>query len=331
MRFCLETWGTNYNKIKETCILAEKLGYYGFYYGEALAHIDLDCWTVISSLIALTNKIKLGPVITYLYPQYRSIALLAKQAATFQDISNGRLEFRTGAGATPQYALQWWHPYGIDYPKEFVRVSILKEGVEVLKALWNQHQEDNDASPSSCSFIRYDGKFFTINGASPFKSDTGARFTIAKIPITISAKKRLMLGLAAKFADIWEASYLSPQEFKVLNFQFERINQEVDNEVNNNNFRNDRNRTGTSKSIELDVIIADSDTELEYKKKLFSMERGPGSYSQILKHGLIGTPEKVATRVKEYTDIGINQFLLAFHDPFDLGALELFADAVKGI
>jgi alkanesulfonate monooxygenase SsuD/methylene tetrahydromethanopterin reductase-like flavin-dependent oxidoreductase (luciferase family) len=92
-----------------------------------LANIDLDCWTVISSLIPLTNKIKLGPVITYLYPQYRSIALLAKQAATFQEISNGRLEFRTGAGATPQYASQWWHPYGIDYPKEFVRVSILKE------------------------------------------------------------------------------------------------------------------------------------------------------------------------------------------------------------
>lgn len=185
MRFCLETWGTNYNKIKETCILAEKLGYYGFYYGEALAHIDLDCWTVISSLIPLTNKIKLGPVITYLYPQYRSIALLAKQAATFQEISNGRLEFRTGAGATPQYALQWWHPYGIDYPKEFVRVSILKEGVEVLKALWNQHQEDNDASPSTYSSIRYDGKFFSINGASPFKSDTGARFTKTKIPVRL--------------------------------------------------------------------------------------------------------------------------------------------------
>jgi Luciferase-like monooxygenase len=83
MRFCLEVWGTDYNKIKETCILAEKLGYYGFYYGEALAHIDLDCWTVISSLIALTNKIKLGPVITYLYPQYRSIALLAKQAERY--------------------------------------------------------------------------------------------------------------------------------------------------------------------------------------------------------------------------------------------------------
>ena len=331
MRFCLEVWGTDYNKIKETCILAEKLGYYGFYYGEALPHIDLDCWTVISSLIAFTRKIKLGPVITYLYPQYRSIALLAKQAVTFQEISNGRLEFRTGAGAIPQYAVQWWHPYGIDYPKEFVRVSMLREGVEVLKALWNQYEEDENASFPTYPSICYDGKFYRINGASPLKLNTGTKFTKTKIPITISAKKSLMLRLAAKFADVWEASYLSPQEFEILNFEFERINQEIANGVNKTDMHSDRIRAGISKSIELDVIIADSDSEFEYKKKLFIMERGPSSYSQILKHGLIGTPEKVATRVKEYAEIGINQFLLAFQDPFDLGALKLFADTVKGI
>lgn len=140
-----------------------------------------------------------------------------------------------------------------------------------------------------------------------------------------------MLRLAAKFADIWEASYLSPEEFEKLNFEFERISEEMGNAANKTDMHIDRIRAGTSKSIELDVIIADSDSELEYKKKLFITERGPDSYSQVLKHGLIGTPEKVATRVKEYANTGINQFLLAYQDPFDLGALELFADAVKGI
>ncbi len=99
--FCLEIWGTDYNKIKDTCKLAEDLGYYGFFYGESLTNLDLDCWTVLSSLASLTTKIKLGPVITYFLPEYRSIALIAKQAITFQEISGGRLEFRTGAGATP--------------------------------------------------------------------------------------------------------------------------------------------------------------------------------------------------------------------------------------
>jgi alkanesulfonate monooxygenase SsuD/methylene tetrahydromethanopterin reductase-like flavin-dependent oxidoreductase (luciferase family) len=125
--FCLEIWGTDYNKIKETCLLAEKLGYHGFYYGESLTDIDLDCWTIVSNLSAMTHKIKLGPVITYILPQYRNISLLAKQALTVQEISNGRLEFRTGVGTTPQWASNWWHPYVIDYPNNAKRVYYLRK------------------------------------------------------------------------------------------------------------------------------------------------------------------------------------------------------------
>ena len=137
-RFCLEIWGTEYNKIKEICLLAEKLGYYGFYYGESLSDIDLDCWTIISNLSAITQRIKLGPVVTYMFPQYRNISLLAKQALTMQDISKGRLEFRTGAGATLQWASQWWHPYGINYPNNGERVSLLEEGIQLLLMLWTK-------------------------------------------------------------------------------------------------------------------------------------------------------------------------------------------------
>jgi hypothetical protein len=43
----------------------------------------------------------------------------------------------------------------------------------------------------------------------------------------------------------------------------------------------------------------------------------------------VGIPEMIAERVKEYIDAGIGQFFLAFQDPFDSKALELFMDAVK--
>jgi len=49
-----------------------------------------------------------------------------------------------------------------------------------------------------------------------------------------------------------------------------------------------------SKSIELDVIIADSDSDLEYKKRIFAMERGPGVAHQILKHGLVVKANEIA-------------------------------------
>jgi alkanesulfonate monooxygenase SsuD/methylene tetrahydromethanopterin reductase-like flavin-dependent oxidoreductase (luciferase family) len=82
-----------------------------------------------------------------------------------------------------------------------------------------------------------------------------------------------------------------------------------------------------SNSIELDVIIADSESDLEYKKRIFAMERGPNVAHQTLKHGLIGKPDKVAEKLKEYMNAGVDQFFLAFQDPFDHKALDLFMKA----
>ena len=44
---------------------------------------------------------------------------------------------------------------------------------------------------------------------------------------------------------------------------------------------------------------------------------------------MIGTPDKVRERIKEYLDAGVEQFFLAFHDPFNHHDLELFMDTVK--
>jgi hypothetical protein len=59
------------------------------------------------------------------------------------------------------------------------------------------------------------------------------------------------------------------------------------------------------------------------------MERDPGVYNQILRHGLVGRPDTIAQRIDEYIDVGVGQFFLAFQVPLDSQALELFMDAVK--
>ena len=312
--FGLEVWGTDYNKIKDTCILAEKLGYDGFFYGESLADIDLDCWTILSNLSAVTDKIKLGPVITYLFPQYRSIVLLAKQAVTLQEISNGRLEFRTGAGATLQWSLQWWHPYGIEYPSNAERVRILEEGILLLQGLWKSSSSDSGSNNNELS-VHFTGNYFKLKGASlkrPSKT----------IPITIAAMKRRTMQIAARYAGVWESSYITPEQFVSLNKKFEDI---IESQQSSNNINTDKKII--KKSIELDVIIADTDSDLEYKKRIFAMERGPGVAHQMLKHGLVGTADKIGERLREYIDVGIDQFFLAFQDPFDSRALESFSDA----
>ena len=56
-----------------------------------------------------------------------------------------------------------------------------------------------------------------------------------------------------------------------MNSEFEQIDHEIDNEANGTDVQNGRSKVSASKSLKLDVIIADSDSELEYKKRLFSM------------------------------------------------------------
>jgi alkanesulfonate monooxygenase SsuD/methylene tetrahydromethanopterin reductase-like flavin-dependent oxidoreductase (luciferase family) len=298
-------------------MLSEELGYYGFYYGESLTEIDLDCWTVLSTLIPITNKIKLGPVITYIFPDYRSLALLVKQSITFQDISKGRLEFRTGAGASLEYSLPWWYPFGINYSNATQRVALFNEGIQLLLQLLGNN--DVNYSQSERTLVsNFDGQFYKIRGASFVKPKI-------RIPITIAAKQDKMMKIAANYADTWECSYLTPNEYFILNERFESLSKKMQNNKDSTKPQN-----GVIKrSIELDVLIANTEQELDYKKKLFVRERGPGVYTQTLKKGLVGNSTQVRARLQQYVDLGINQFFLAFQDPFDLKSIELFMDTVK--
>jgi alkanesulfonate monooxygenase SsuD/methylene tetrahydromethanopterin reductase-like flavin-dependent oxidoreductase (luciferase family) len=316
IRYCLEIWGTDYEKIKQTCIFAEELGYYGFYYGESLTDIDLDCWTVLSTLIPITSKIRLGPVITYMLPDYRSLALLVKQSITFQDISRGRLEFRTGPGASIDYSLQWWYPFGINYSNAIKRVALFNEGIQLLLKFLGNSDKDYEQSGNTM-VTNFDGQFYKLRGASFVKPKI-------KIPITIAAKQDRMMKIAATYADIWECSYLTPNEYSTLNKRFEILL----NAQNSTKSKDPQNKK-IIRSIELDVLIANTEQELEYKKKIFALERGPGIYKQILKKGLVGNPDEVSKRVQEYVDLGISQFFLAFQDPFDLKSIDLFMNTVK--
>ena len=159
--------------------------------------------------------------------------------------------------------------------------------------------------------VFFAGDYFKVNGGTLTKTNT-------PIPITVAAKSEKMMAIAAKYADVWEASYISPDKFKLLFEKFMEISDIVVRRSNK-----------ITSSIELDVIIAESDSELAYKEKLFMMDRGPSVYNQILQNGLVGTPDRVRERIKEYVDAGVEQFFLAFHDPFNHHDLELFMDTVK--
>jgi alkanesulfonate monooxygenase SsuD/methylene tetrahydromethanopterin reductase-like flavin-dependent oxidoreductase (luciferase family) len=188
---------------------------------------------------------------------------------------------------------------------------MFNECIKVLKMLLGS----NITLSNILSLVNFDGTYFKLNRCV-FKKP------IKKIPITIAANKNKMMKIAAHYADVWESSYLSPKQFCSLRSSFE---------VHLSDIKSVDNGDGTKiiKSIEFDVLIAETDGELEYKKRIFAMERGHAVCNLIINNGLVGKPDTVANKVKEYITAGIDQLFLAFQDLFDSKALELFMTSIK--
>lgn len=92
----------------------------------------LECWTLLTWLAARYPGVKLGTIV--MANSFRSPALVAKMAATLQTLSGGRLILGYGAG----WHAEEYHAYGFPFPSPRVRVDMLEEGVQVMRALWTE-------------------------------------------------------------------------------------------------------------------------------------------------------------------------------------------------
>src|SRR5690606_23395012 len=80
-------------------------------------------------------------------------------------------------------------------------------------------QKEIDRSDGLYNAVYHNGKYFRATGAEMLKPATD-------IPITIAANGTKMMQSAARFADFWESSYLTPMEFSAKNRKFEEMLQQ---------------------------------------------------------------------------------------------------------
>ena len=95
------TFGCNlsvesYWNVAEFARRAEELGFDSVFYGDSLGSYQLECWTALAIIASYTKSIRLGPAVTF--PLIRHPSILARTAATVDQFSDGRLEFRVGLG-----------------------------------------------------------------------------------------------------------------------------------------------------------------------------------------------------------------------------------------
>jgi probable F420-dependent oxidoreductase len=124
-----------------------------------------ECWTVLSALAEATQRIQIGTLVAC--TQFRNPALLAKMAATLDEVSGGRLTLGLGAG---------WHQPEFDafgFPFDH-RASRFEEALEVIAPLLRHGQVDFAGayySARECELIprppRQNGPPLLIAGSGP--------------------------------------------------------------------------------------------------------------------------------------------------------------------
>lgn len=172
----------SWDQIRKQTKESERLGFHSMWFADhlVLRGPRLECWTLLSALAPITHTIRLGPLV--LCNSFRNPALLAKMAATLDNISEGRLEFGIGAG----WHKQEYEAYGYRFPEPRVRVRQLQEGVEILRLMWTERHPT------------YEGKHFSIKDAEcepwPIQKPHP--------PITIGGGgEKLTLRVVARYAD----------------------------------------------------------------------------------------------------------------------------------
>jgi alkanesulfonate monooxygenase SsuD/methylene tetrahydromethanopterin reductase-like flavin-dependent oxidoreductase (luciferase family) len=140
-----------------------------------------EAWTLLTALAASTTSVELGTLV--LATSFRPPGLLAKMAATADDVAAGRLILGLGCGwHEPEYA-------AFGYPFDH-RVSRFEESLRIIVPLVRGDR------------VTLDGRWTSVRDAvilpSPIRAD---------LPILIAATGERMLGLTARFADQWQTAW----------------------------------------------------------------------------------------------------------------------------
>lgn len=189
-----------WSELREMAVTAEQLGFDSIWMPDHLLMRYPDqepvgpweCWSVLCAVAAVTSRVELGTLV--LATSFRNPALTAKMADTLEEISGGRLILGLGAGwHEPEY-----RAYGFPYDH---RVSRFEEALQIIHGLLRD------------GHIDFDGRYYQARECE--LRPRGPRPTGP--PILMGTMRPRMLGLAAHYADMWNAwSRNRPEEIAPL-------------------------------------------------------------------------------------------------------------------
>ena len=173
-----------WSEFRDIARAAEDCGFDSIWVGDHLLFRDeitgirgpLEAWSSLAALAETTERVELGPLVAA--TSFHSPAMLAKKAATVDDISGGRLILGLGAGWNEAEYRAFGYPYDN-------RVSRFSEAFTIIRTLIRQGS------------IEFQGTYYTLTGTELLPR---AR---PDMKLLVGSNGPRMLRITAPHVDMW--------------------------------------------------------------------------------------------------------------------------------
>ena len=270
---------------------------------EPTQEVTYEAWTLMAALAAATDTVRLGQMCTC--NTYRPPSYLAKVAASIDVISGGRLEMGIGAG--------WYEHehdgYGFPFLSPGGRLGMLREGVEIMKAMWTEDVVD------------YEGKHYQLKGAisqpKPLQQP--------HIPIWIAGGgEKVTLKIAATYGQYSNFGGDSLETFvhksDLLRAHCDDVGTDFDAITRSANFNVFCEESSKDVDDKIDWLVG--------HLKNYVSDDAAERYGRLYRQRS-GTPDQIVAWLKEYQAAGMTYPIVNFADAaYDRSGLELFAREV---
>jgi F420-dependent oxidoreductase-like protein len=250
-----------------------------------------EAWTTLAAVGAVTSRVKLGTLVSPV--GFRNPALLAKMAATLDNITGGRLIVGLGGG--------WFEMeftgYGFDFPALPVRLQQLDEAATLLKRLWTEEQPT------------FSGKHFRVENVFCEPKPLQKPHPLLLIG---GGGERVLLRIAARHASIWNNLAVNQPELarkaQILRQHCEAVGRDPDS---------------IQVSQQTMVILGKDQADTQAK-----LEKAQMVYGGHLGHGIVGTPEECSEKIRQHIAAGCTMFIIEFFGRDTRDPARLFAETV---
>ncbi|MFO7170994.1 MAG: TIGR03560 family F420-dependent LLM class oxidoreductase [Chloroflexota bacterium] len=303
--------GLNWPRWKQIAATVDQAGFAGLFRSDHFTdpqppnQDSLEMVISLAHLAERTERIHFGPCVAPV--TFRDPVMLTRQALALDDLSGGRMILGLGAG----WQEREHHMFGYPLGDVQTRMDRFEEGLKVAHLLL---RSDGPAT--------FEGRFFQLREAEllPRPQRPGG----PRIMVGGNGTRRT-LPLAARYADIWNGVFLTPEGFRERSERLDALLREqgrAPGEV--------RRTMMTAVFFGRDEAELDRRLSWRHQQEQFAGKSLRETVAALRESNnrIVGTPDEVVEQLSAYAAAGVEEIFLQWLDLDDIDGLRGFAESV---